>query len=149
MWVEFKMYYFISQKVNSKKVTVKLLSTGYFHPLSELLRWSHVTWDLPHVKFIGEKQTLLSYSVPRLPQSTIKPTFWCHQNQTECKLNRVWGCSVLPVGSTKVVLFTLDQVKTLFGYEREKKQATSTSAAVINPNINFISLFISLFIGQT
>lgn len=70
VWREFKMYYFISQKVNSKKnnsqiVIGKVFNVGYFHSLSGILRWSHVTRDLSHVKFIWEKQTLLSFSVPR------------------------------------------------------------------------------------
>lgn len=46
-----------------KKVNVLIGPVGYFYPLSERLCRSHVARDLAHVKFIGDKQSLLSYSV--------------------------------------------------------------------------------------
>lgn len=102
------------------------------------LHWSHVNWDVPHVKFIGEKQTLLSYSVPRVVSADNKAHILM-SSKPERNVNCIeyWGCFVLPVGQTKLVSFTLNHGKTLVSYETQKP-ATSTFAAVINPNIFLI-----------
>lgn len=44
-------------------------------------------WLEPHVKFIWEKQNIAFILCSRFSS---QPTFWCHQNQRECKLYRIW-----------------------------------------------------------
>lgn len=104
IWVEFNISNSLSlKKLGPRSVPGRFLDVSilYLRCCAEVM-WTNC--DLPHVKFIREKQTLLSDSqFPSSLQSTMKPTFWCHQNRQECKLYRTWLDSCFQLSQLRLI----------------------------------------------
>lgn len=125
---EFEVYFFTSQW----KVIVKLLLSG-------LLPWTHVTRDLPHTKFIWEKQTLLSFSVPQFSPVNNKAHILMSSKPVTMQTVQNMGCFVLSLGSIWFISHWTRSKWTLLSYGTEK----SGSETKCNYVHNWIQTFLS------